>query len=381
MGRLRTLEWLGLARETVPGVWQLAADLESTLRRLGERGDIIKTTHRELARQGLAHSSSDYLIYDPTDARAGRFAGRIVARGLTDEISDRHYLVLDGVDGRAHYVEIGSVDEIPVAESIVSVAPRQVAVRAADRTVAEIANVNGGRYSSAIHLRHDPHASVDFVEAHIRRLEATRRAGMGMQREPDGSWIIKPDHLEQAAVFERGRTRLAPVTIETLSALPLDRQARADGATWLDRELVADAPTAIRDAGFGREVRDALARRRQWLIEQGLAREEGGRMIYRANMLALLRQRELARVGAQLSGELDLQYAETRPGARVEGVYRRRLDLASGRFALIENSLEFSLVPWRPVLERNLGKQVSGIMRSDTISWTLGRKRAGPSIP
>ena len=98
------------------------------------------------------------------------------------------------------------------------------------------------------------------------------------------------------------------------------------------------------------------------------------------NMLGLLRRRELARVGAQLSGELGLSYAEARPGDRIAGIYRRRLDLASGRFALIEKSREFTLVPWRPVLDRNLGKQVSGIMRDDSISWTLGRQRRGPSI-
>jgi hypothetical protein len=36
-------------------------------------------------------------------------------------------------------------------------------------------------------------------------------------------------------------------------------------------------------------------------------------------------------------------------------------------------------VPWRPVLDRHLEKQVSGIMRGDTINWTIGRQR-GPSI-
>ena len=136
----------------------------------------------------------------------------------------------------------------------------------------------------------------------------------------------------------------------------------------------------MRDAGFGREVRESLAQRRQWLIEQELARQEQDQTFYRANMLGLLRRRELARVGAQLSGELGLRYAEMEPGERIEGIYRRRLDLASGRFAVIEKSREFTLVPWRPVLERNLGKQVSGIARGDTISWTLGRQRGGPSV-
>src|ERR1700724_54156 len=76
---------------------------------------------------------------------------------------------------------------------------------------------------------------------------------------------------------------------------------------WLDRELLADAPTVTLDAGFGRQVRDALARRRQWLVEQELARREQDQIIYRSNLLAVLRLRELARTGAQLSGELGLR--------------------------------------------------------------------------
>jgi hypothetical protein len=135
-----------------------------------------------------------------------------------------------------------------------------------------------------------------------------------------------------------------------------------------------------RDAGFGREVRQALAHRRQWLIEQELARAEQGRVVYRANLLGLLRRRELVRVGAQLSSELGLPYAEAHPGGRIEGTYRRRLDLASGRFALIDKGREFTLVPWRPVLDRRLGKEVSGVERGEAISWTIDRRQRGPSV-
>ncbi|WP_050420774.1 DUF3363 domain-containing protein [Bradyrhizobium tropiciagri] len=48
-GRLRTLERMALAEEAGPGHWRLSAELETRLRRMGERGDIIKTMHRELA--------------------------------------------------------------------------------------------------------------------------------------------------------------------------------------------------------------------------------------------------------------------------------------------------------------------------------------------
>src|SRR3546814_4329281 len=128
--------------------------------------------------------------------------------------------------------------------------------------------------SDLIHLRHDSTATADFAETHVRRLEAMRRLGSLVEREPEGTWIIAPNHLERAADFERTRARAAPMIVETLSALPLDKQVAADGATWLDRELVADETEAIREHGLGRAVREGLARRRQWLIEQQLARQE-----------------------------------------------------------------------------------------------------------
>src|SRR3546814_5776561 len=107
--------------------------------------------------------------------------------------------------------------------------------------------------SDLIHLRHDSTATADFAETHVRRLEAMRRLGSLVEREPEGTWIIAPNHLERAADFERTRARAAPMIVETLSALPLDKQVAADGATWLDRELVADEPEPMRDTGFRSE--------------------------------------------------------------------------------------------------------------------------------
>jgi hypothetical protein len=88
----------------------------------------------------------------------------------------------------------------------------------------------------------------------------------------------------------------------------------------------------------------------------------------------------MVRIANQLSGDLGLEYAETQPGDRIEGIYRRSVQLLSGRAALIEKSREFTLVPWRPVLERQLGKSVSGIMRVDSVAWSFGKQRSGPSI-
>lgn len=379
-GRLQKLRRLGLAAEIAPGHWQISDDLEPVLRRMGARGDIIKTIHAELTRQGRERAPADYAIYDPADPSSARLIGRVTARGLADEEHDRHYLVVDGIDGRTHYVDIGHHDDAFPDGSVVAITPKPVGARAVDRTVAKIAAAHGGRYSIDIHLRHDSGASRGFAEAHVRRLEAMRRQGGLVERVPDGSWAIAPDHVERAAEFERQRARLAPVAIETLSALPLERPVASDGATWLDRELVAREPAAVCDSGFGREVRQALIRRQQWLVEQDLARREADQIVYRANLLSVLRRREVNRAGNALARELGLEYCEARSGEQIEGLYRRPIDLASGRYALIEKSREFTLVPWRPALERGLGQEVSGLMRGEGISWTIGRQRRGPEI-
>ena len=380
-GRLQQLKRFGLAEDVSSGVWRLDANLETTLRRMGERGDIIKALSHVLREGNVARGAADYAIYDP-DRAERPLVGRLVRRGLSDELNDRHYLVVDGVDGRAHYVDIGkseATEQIPEG-SVVSIAARRAEVRATDRAVAEIAAANDGRYSLDIHLRHDPSARTAFVETHVRRLEALRRASGVVERQADGTFVIAPDHLDRVFAHERRLVRGEPVAVQVLSSQSLDKTIRTNGATWLDRELVGDTALSLRDAGFGREVSSALAARRQWLINEDLARVEADRTVYRANLLAILQRRELARVAGGLSDELGLRYIEARDGQRIEGTYRRAVDLASGKFAVIEKSREFTLAPWRPVLERNLGQQVSGVLRDNTVSWTLGRSRGGPSV-
>jgi type IV secretory pathway VirD2 relaxase len=382
MGRLRKLEKLGLARPVGAGRWQLAGGLADTLTRMGERGDIIRTMQRAYAARGEAPAYADLVVYNPTAKEARPLVGRILERGLSDELADRHYLIVEATDGRSHYVEIGTGENFDFHETgaIVRVDAVEVGAREADRVVAVVAAANGGRYTIDAHLRQDTTATHAFAEAHVRRLEAMRRLTGGATREPDGAWIIAPDHLERAAAYEAARAAGRPVAIETLSAAPVARLIEADAATWLDRELVAAEPVILRDAGFGHDLGEAQARRRQWLIAHGFAEVEGDRVSYRAGMIETLRRRELLRVTGQLSDELGLAFAEAKAGARIEGTLRRHVDTMSGRLALVEKSREFTLVPWRSVLDRHIGKGVSGIMQRDGVSWKFGRERSGPSI-
>jgi type IV secretory pathway VirD2 relaxase len=373
-GRLQTLARLQLAREVSHGTWSLDPELEPALRRMGERGDIIRTMNRAMRERLPQRALSDYAIYEPGEGKAAPIIGRVVARGLSDELYDRRYLIVDGLDGISRYVDIGTSNE-PIPEGgIVRIEPRSIGARDVDRTVAEVAAANGGRYSIDDHLSHDAQATEAFAQKHVRRLEAIRRTTGGVEREPDGTWIVRPDHLARAEDYERVVTRNNPMVTETLSTQPLDRLYGHDGATWLDRELSSAKP-ALLGRGFGAEVRTALVLRQQWLVEQELVQLEGDQVRLKPNAIARLQQRELTRVAGQLSRELGLHYVPATGGERVEGKLGRAVQIGDRKFALIERSHEFTLVPWRPVLERAIGKQVAGIMREGGIDWTIGRSR------
>lgn len=375
-GRLQALKRMALAEELGGGRWKLADALEQTLRQMGERGDIIRLMQREMTRAQLVR---DQRIHAP---EAGPLTGRVIMRGLADELRDRHFLLVDGVDGQGHYVDIGAAGSIePLPEgAIVRITPRVAEVRAVDRTVAALAQANAGRYSIALHLRHDPGATQAFAETHVRRLEAMRRAGMAVTRDTDGSWQIANDHLAVAERYEARQLRDRPVTVELLATRGINQLARAEGATWLDRELASGTSLQARDAGFGRDVRQALDVRRQWLVEQGLASGEGARFAMRGDALAALKRRELLKVADELSRELGKPFVEARAGTVVEGKVARRIDMVSGRFALLDKAHAFTLVPWSPVLEQRIGRQAGGIMRDTGVNWRFGRGRNGPQI-
>ena len=369
IGRLQCLQRLGLADEAQPGTWTIHADAEKTLRALGERGDIIRTLQRAMGGQ-----PRELAVFEPGDD--GRtIIGRVAAKGLADELRDRSYLVIDGVDGKAHYVALNARDEPANYPTGAVVEVRGSAeVRAADRNIAALAS--NGLYRTDHHLAiaqgqaqagRDPH---EVVAAHVRRLEALRRAGI-VERIAEGLWKV-PDDLP-----ERGRQydaqRLGGVAVELKSHLPIERQARVIGATWLDQQLIGGG-SGLGNLGFGGEAKQAMLQRADFLAEQGLAERRGQRVFLARNLLTVMRNREVAQAGKDIAAETGLEHRPAADGQRVAGIYRRSVMLASGRYAMLDDGMGFSLVPWKPVIEQRLGQQIAATVRGGGVSWEIGRR-------
>ena len=371
IGRLQRLQRMGLATEQQPGTWAIHPDAEPTLRAMGERGDIIRTMQRAMS--GKQRELAVFQLGG--DGR--NIVGRVAAKGLADELYDKGYLIVDGIDGKAHYVMLpprSELEQYPTG-AVVEV-KRSTNVRVADRNIAALAV--DGVYRTDHHLavaqREAPPDSDprEVVAAHVRRLEALRRAGI-VEREAEGVWRVPGDLAEQGRQYDAQRLG-GGVAVELKSHLTIDRQARVIGATWLDQQLIGGGK-GLGDLGFGSEVKDALRQRADFLAEQGLAEHRGQRVVLARNLLATLRGRELEQAAKNIAAESGLKHRPVINGQRVAGTYRRSVMLASGRYAMLDDGRGFSLVPWKPVVEQSLGQQVSAIVSGQSVAWQFRHQR------
>jgi type IV secretory pathway VirD2 relaxase len=381
--RARKLERMGLAREIEPGQWIVSPKAEPVLRELGERGDFIKTMHRALEREGLTEDRplAGYVLH--REHATERIVGRVLDKGLGgDEMGERVRLVIDGVDGRVHHIEMDANRTDDVGRGMIVVAgSARPGPSAADRNIIDVAG-EGGVYRPSEHLER-ARAAIDrigggpqaFVRSHVRRLEALRRAGHAERIDAD-HWRVPADLLDRGQAYDLARDR-ANIRISVLSPFGLDNQIGHDGATWLDRELASPSRTTLADSGFGREVTEAMEGRRQSLVNMGHAvRLEDGRIRVAKDFIANLERAEVNRVGKAMAAERGLKFTAARTGEYISGTLVGSTQLASGRFAMIDDGIGFQLVPWQPVLDKRIGQHITGIMRSaGGIEWSFGRKR------
>lgn len=357
LGRLKHLERMGLVQEIGEGNWRLKPDLQETLTRMGERGDIIRTMQRAHGRE------RERQIFDAADPAQKPITGEIIASGLRDDREGRKYLIVSATDGRHWYADIAIDHPLPRDGGIVTLFPAQSDLKPSDRTIDRIARLNRGVYSSDLHLATDGPQSEGFLTAHKRRLEALRRKNI-VTREADGTWRIPQDYLSRIASAERAGVKLDVASWVSTSDLPT-----ASSGVCLDDLLVKDI--SVSNAGFGKTLRDALARRRQFLLTNGFAKELSGRLVIDTQKLENLTKAAVEKQGARIAKKMSRKYLAF--SRQVAGTYLHPVDLPGGRFAVVDQGKTITLVRWSHVLERYRGQPVQAQLRGMTINWTVGR--------
>jgi len=356
--RLRHLERLGLARHEGRSQWGLKDGWDDTLRALGRRGDLVNAMARAMGERLNLESLREF---SPNRSVGSEITGRLAAVLPGDELRNGRLLLIEGIDGHpwtAHITEAQTV-ELPKIGGVISLTVDKPERKAADKVIAEIAARNGGVYSDALHTSADPTSSPAYRLAHKRRLEALRRLRI-VERQSDGSWQIPPD-FEQRAL--EAQSRRAQIKLTVLSWLPVEQLTERHAHTWLDRtdeNVISDF-----GSGFGAEVRAARFARQLWAESTGLDLRTETQL--KASELSDFIANEASRTGKE---PVELASREA-----FKGVYARHVDLAQGRFAVIESEGRFMLAGWSARNAAWKGREITLSQRGRSIQWQLMQER------
>ncbi|WP_181183073.1 VirD2 family relaxase/mobilization nuclease [Mesorhizobium sp. B3-2-1] len=261
LGRLRRLETLGLAEQLGPGQWVVSDRAEATLRQMGERGDIIKRMHRAFAARDIERATASYVL--AAENVDEKIIGRLVERGLDDELKGTAYAVIDGVDGRCHHVRLADLE---------------AAGDGAPGSVVELRKFDDaqGRRRLALAVRSDLAIERQVVaegatwldrQALARPAAALSDGGFGA--EVRQALVRRSEHLVGLGLAERqpGGTVFSGGLIDTLRRRELDA---------LGSKLAAQSGGSFNRSGSGEYVsgtykqRFALASGRFAMIDDGL---------------------------------------------------------------------------------------------------------------
>nr|WP_313372896.1 DUF3363 domain-containing protein [Brucella intermedia] len=261
VGRLRTLEILGVAGQVGHSQWFIRPEGESVLRELGERDDIIKRMHRALTERGIERGSASYVLAG--ESLDVSVVGRLLERGLDDELKGTAYALVDGVDGRTHHIKLPHLDAAGDSppESIVE-------LRAYEDSQGQ------RRVALAVRSDLDIHAQVNATGATWLDRQAVAREPIALSEGGFGAEVQqaldqRAEHLIGEGLAERqgGRVVFARRLLNTL-------RQREVGA--LGEKLAAETGLPFNHAGGGEYVagsyrqRFTLASGRFAMIDDGL---------------------------------------------------------------------------------------------------------------
>ena len=370
--RLHTLRSMGLARHQFGGVWNVDDQLEVALNAL-EKSDTIAVRIEQATRGAeldriSAHEQGPFNYNNAVH-------GRLLKVGYDDELLDRRYAIIDGLDGRMHHFDLGtSFPKDLKPGDMIEIKPRSPGALGMDQTIADVAAQNRGIYSLANHKQSDPKVSAKHLAMIKNRIAALERAGL-VQRFHGDAYSIGTDFIDRVDEHFANAAKRSPNIIRKLKGRAFESQARAFGETWLDQQLAGQAVELLGSAGLGGDVRSAMADRMKRHFRRGIVNDRDAKEL-NDNHLKLLQKEGMLHASLDIAKATGLTYRAIEPGDRIEGTFKRVHQTEHTKFAVIDRGREFSLVPWKRDLEKLRDHRIEITMsRSRDIAWTLGRTR------
>ena len=369
--RLQKLSQMGLAEKLTAGRWKVEPDFAQTLKDMGERSDIIKAINRSLKDEGLARRLvSGRNRYNPNRPAAQPLEGVVKQFGRHDDTREGGYVIIQTLNGEHIHTKVSETEtfETLAKGQVVTLQPHPQGARKIDHSIAEFAKSHGGVYSKVHHVTEGGNVSPAYAQAHVRRLEALRRENL-VVRKQDGTWRIPHDYLERASNYESEKAIRMPTSIDRLSTQTIAQMEEASGSTWIDKKMSETKA----DTFAGTKMQTSILKRQAALKQMGFDVSKDSLLPKAA--LEKLKDMDLRDAARKLSEVNGKPYSALGGARTVEGIYQKSIERPSGKFAVIERARDFTLVPWRPVMDRNLGKSLSGRVSAGGISWDVTKDR------
>jgi len=216
IARLKYLSRMGLANKLDGTRWKLENHMEETLEEMSEKGDIIKAIHKAVPDHDMRQKLEKNII-DMRDFDESSIEGRIIAKGVYDDISDKAFVVLKPDKGNEVFLKIGIdgvISELLVGDHVrISKSPFDP--KPSDRNIAFVAKENSGIYSLEAHKLIDPGASEKYLEAHGRRIAKLYKLGV-VSSNCVKSWRVPENFMDRVKELEFNRTRHLQLKVQVL---------------------------------------------------------------------------------------------------------------------------------------------------------------------
>ena len=365
--RIKTLQRMGLAEYEGRGQWRVRPDFTETLTKMGEQNDIIKTLHRAFGGRSESLKLGANAIFDPAAQGASSQMGIVRSFGRPDDAREGGFVVIENLRGQPLYAKVAEDDLFSSLQT-----GQAVTVRAfdpepiqADRNIVAHAEKRNGQFSP-VHVYLEENNTEEYTKAHERRLEALGRANV-VSKKKDGAWDIPNDYLDRVRDYHKELAKRLPAPLARDSVLTISQMETARGATWLDEQL---STGRFEEERTNKELLNAAAKRRIALRQMGIVIGDKERLPHQS--LKQLKAMDIKEAGEALTNQMGKPYASASGSRHIEGVFKDTIERPSGKFAVIERSREFTLVPWRPIMERRRGQSIIGrASRGGGISWDV----------